>query len=66
VGDSLADNGGTGGDAPHDFPINFAAEIPRFQENAMRAIEVNRLYLRKREKIKLRRMLMMMQVAIGK
>ena len=53
---------------PRDVSFQQAlpARVHWLEENAERAIEVNRPYLRKREKIKLKTMLMMIQVTIGK
>lgn len=77
---SLADNAGTGEDESHDFPTTSSGESPLSRRewragnpgqlplivNTMQAIEINRPYLRNREKIKLSAMLTMMQVTIGK
>ena len=48
------------------FQQPLPASVHYLEENAARAIEVNRPYLRKKEKIKLSTMLITMQVTIGK
>ena len=48
------------------FQQPLPARVHCLEENAARAVEVNRPYLRKREKIKLSTMLITMQVTIGK
>ena len=61
-----ADNAGNEEAAQRDFPTTSSARVHCLEENAARATEVNRPYLRKKEKIKLSTMLTRMQVTIGK